>query len=94
LGKWDYENGRLSNLLTADGTYSSNSTKGNPSLQADILGDWREEVLWRTEDSSALRLYTTPYVTEHRFVSLMHDSVYRTGIAIQNVGYNHGAALR
>jgi len=88
IGEWDYENSRLSNLLTAEGTLSSNSTKGNAALQADILGDWREEVLWRTEDSSALRLYTTPYVTEHRFVTLMHDSVYRTGIAIQNVGYN------
>jgi len=88
IGKWDYVNSRMTNLLTASGTFSNNGTKGNPGLQADILGDWREEVIWRTEDSSALRLFSTPYVTEHRLVTLMHDSVYRTGIAIQNVGYN------
>jgi hypothetical protein len=88
IGKWDYENAQMVNLLTADGTYSNNGTKGNPALQADILGDWREEVLWRTEDSSALRLFTTPYVSEHRFVTLMHDPVYRLGVALQNVGYN------
>jgi hypothetical protein len=88
IDKWDYQNNQLVNLLTAHGTYSSNGTKGNPALQADILGDWREEVMWRTEDSSALRLYTTPYVTEHRLSTLMHDPVYRLGIAWQNIGYN------
>ncbi|HEY0605975.1 MAG TPA: hypothetical protein VGD58_23830 [Herpetosiphonaceae bacterium] len=88
IGKWDYQNNTLVNLLTADGTLSNNGTKGNPSLQADLFGDWREEVLWRTEDSTALRLYTTPYVTEHRFVTLMYDPVYRLGIAWQNIGYN------
>ena len=88
IGKWDYENNKMVNLLTANGTFSNNSTKGNPSLQADILGDWREEAIWRTEDSTALRIYTTTNVTEHRIYTLMHDPVYRLGIAWQNVGYN------
>ena len=88
IGKWDYQNTRMVNLLTATGTLSNNGTKGNPTLQADILGDWREEVIWRTEDSAALRLFATPYVTEHRLVTLMHDPVYRLGIAWQNIGYN------
>ncbi|ACZ42016.1 FG-GAP repeat protein [Thermobaculum terrenum ATCC BAA-798] len=88
IGKWDYEHEKMVNLLTAHGTYSNNGTKGNPSLQADIFGDWREEVIWRTEDSSALRIYTTPYPTEYRFVTLMQDPIYRLGIAWQNVGYN------
>ena len=88
IGKWDYENSQMTNLLTAAGTFSNNHTKGNPGLQADLLGDWREEVIWRTEDSSALRLFSTPFLTEHRFVTLMHDSAYRTGVAIENVGYN------
>ena len=33
------------NLLTATGTLTNNGTKGNPSLVADVLGDWREELL-------------------------------------------------
>ncbi|XEC95168.1 rhamnogalacturonan lyase [Paenibacillus tarimensis] len=86
--KWDYENNRTVNLLTATGTNSNNWTKGNPSLQADLFGDWREEVIWRTSDSNQLRIYTTTDVTQHRIFTLMHDPVYRLGIAWQNVAYN------
>ena len=88
IDKWDYENGRLINLLTPDGTRSNNHTKGNPCLQADILGDWREEVIWRTEDSTALRVYTTIDYTDERIHTLMHDSMYRLAIAWQNTAYN------
>lgn len=83
-----YNNGRISNVLTADGCASNNGTKANPCLQADILGDWREEVIWRTADNNALRIYTTTSLTEHRIYTLMHDPVYRLGIVWQNVAYN------
>jgi fibronectin type 3 domain-containing protein len=88
IGKWDPAAASTANLLTATGTLSNNGTKGNPSLQADLIGDWREEVLWRTEDSSALRLYATAAPTGHRFVTLMQDPIYRLGVAWQNSGYN------
>lgn len=88
IDKWDYENGRLVNILTADGTRSNNGTKGNPCLQADIFGDWREEVIWRTDDSTALRIYTTTDLTDHRIYTLMHDPNYRLAIGWQNVAYN------
>nr|WP_139365198.1 rhamnogalacturonan lyase [Litchfieldia alkalitelluris] len=88
IDKWDYENGKLVNLLTAEGTRSNNFTKGNPCLQADLFGDWREEVIFRTNDSSELRIYTTTDLTEHRIYTLMHDPVYRLGIAWQNTAYN------
>lgn len=88
IDDWNWETGKLDNLLIAEGTLSNNDTKGNPVLQADILGDWREEVIWRTDDSTALRLYATPHATEHRMPTLMHDPVYRLGVAWQNVGYN------
>nr|WP_279630137.1 S-layer homology domain-containing protein [Paenibacillus protaetiae] len=88
IDKWDAENNRLINLETFTGTYSNNDTKGNPALQADLLGDWREEVVVRTEDSSALRIYSTTDVTDKRIYTLMHDPVYRLGVAWQNTGYN------
>ncbi|WP_336771536.1 rhamnogalacturonan lyase family protein [Paenibacillus sp. MMO-58] len=88
IDKWDYENSSLVRLETFTGTYSNNGTKGNPSLQADLLGDWREEVVVRTEDSSALRIYTTTDVTDQKIRTLMHDPVYRLGVAWQNTGYN------
>lgn len=78
-----------STLLTGSGVSSCNSTKATPNLSADILGDWREEViLWDTSDSSKIRIYTTITPTTYRLFTLMHDPVYRLGIAWQNTAYN------
>ena len=88
ISKWDYENAQQVEILRAEGTRSNNDTKGNPGLQADLLGDWREELIFRTEDSSALRIFTTTDVTEHRLRTLMSDPQYRLAIAWQNVAYN------
>lgn len=88
IDRWNHASAELETLLTFDGTYSNNYTKGTPCLSADILGDWREEVLWRTEDSSALRIYATTHPTDHRIPTLMHDPQYRTSVAWQNAGYN------
>ena len=63
-------------------------TRFTPALSADILGDWREEVIWRTTDNKELRIYTTTIPTEHRLYTLMHDPQYRLAIAWQNVAYN------
>ncbi len=75
-------------VLVANGTLSNNGTKGNPSLVADIFGDWREELLLRTTDSSAIRIYLSSDVTNHKLYTFMHDTQYRTGIARQNTTYN------
>jgi hypothetical protein len=81
----DWKNGRL---LTAAGTRSNNGTKGNPSLVADVFGDWREELLVRTTDSSAIRMYLSTQVTDHKLYTLLHDKQYRAEVARQNVTYN------
>ena len=75
-------------LLRADGCASNNGTKATPCLQADLFGDWREEVVFRTADSRYLHIYTTTDYTTRRIHTLMHDPVYRMGIAWQNVAYN------
>ena len=88
ISKWDPVQGRAVPIFTATGTLSNNYTKGNPALQADLFGDWREELIYRTEDSTALRIYTTTDLTEHRLVTLMQDPLYRLDIVWQNVAYN------
>lgn len=76
-------------LLNASGVSSCNSTKKTPCLSADILGDWREEViLWTTADSSKIQIYTTTASTSNKLFTLMHDPVYRLGVAWQNAAYN------
>lgn len=59
-----------------------------PIIQADLLGDWREEVIFRSADSRELRLYATTDPTDFRYYTLMHDRMYRVAIAWQNVAYN------
>ncbi|WP_432104157.1 rhamnogalacturonan lyase [Streptomyces sp. bgisy091] len=75
-------------MLTLEGTRTNNDTKGNPSLVADVLGDWREEVLVPTADSSALRLYTPTDITDIKMYTLMHDTQYRAEVARQQTAYN------
>ncbi|MEU3103457.1 rhamnogalacturonan lyase [Streptomyces griseoflavus] len=75
-------------LLTGSGVASNNGTKATPVLSGDILGDWREEVVWRTGDNRALRIYSTPHDTDRRITTLLHDTLYRTALAWQNTAYN------
>jgi rhamnogalacturonan endolyase len=67
---------------------SNNGSKSTPSLVADIFGDWREEVIWRRSDNTALEIFTTIIPATNRLYTLMHDPQYRQAIAWQNSGYN------
>ena len=88
VSKWNWETEDTTPLLQAVGAASNNGTKSTPALSADILGDWREELILRAEDNSELRVYATPWETDIRLVTLMHDPVYRLAVAWQNTAYN------
>jgi rhamnogalacturonan endolyase len=88
IGKWDVRSSSIVRLLTADGAAANNGSKANPALTADLLGDWREEVIWRASDSASLRIYTTTIPATTRLYTLMHDPQYRLSVAWQNVAYN------
>ena len=85
--------GSLTRLLTpsttADGdAQTNNTTKANPCVTADILGDWREEILLRARDNQSLLLYSTSAPTTERIYTLMHDAQYRLAVAHENSAYN------
>jgi hypothetical protein len=75
-------------LLSATGCASNNGTKSTPTLTADLLGDWREEIIYRTSDNTALRVYTTTAVTARRIYTLMHDPTYRAQVSFEHSSYN------
>jgi rhamnogalacturonan endolyase len=83
-----YGTGGDTRLLTGSGVRSNNGTKSTPALSADILGDWREEVIWPTTDNRALRIYSTTDPTSISRPSLMQDRQYRVAVAWQNTAYN------
>jgi rhamnogalacturonan endolyase len=88
ITKWDWKSRTTKTLFTAAGCSSNNGSKSTPCLTADIFGDWREEVIWRTSDNTELRIYTTTIPATNRIYTLMHDPQYRLAIAWQNVAYN------
>lgn len=90
VSKWDYLAGK-SNVLFDAASYdcvSNNGTKSTPALSADLFGDWREEVMFRTRDGKELRIFTTTIPAKNRLFTFMHDPQYRQSIAWQNVAYN------
>ena len=88
VSKYQWTNHTIVDVVKFPGIKFNNGTKSNPCLCADILGDWREEVIARTPDSSELRIFVSPIPTDYRIHCLMEDIPYRLSTAAQNVGYN------
>lgn len=91
ISKYDGENRKIKKVQTFEDCTWINGSKRNPCLQGDIIGDWREEVIFRTKDNSALRIYVSTFPTDYKFHSFLQDPVYRISIANENVGYNQPA---
>jgi len=84
-------------VKTFTGTHTSNGTKRNALLQADLLGDWREEVILDSADNSEIRVYTTTIPTVHDgpgavpakgIPALTDNRQYRSALVWQHTGYN------
>ena len=95
IEKWDGEKAvplSLSNgqhIADMGHSASCNWTKATPCLQADLFGDWREElILWDSSDAAHLNIFTTNIPTTYAVPTLMHDNIYRLSICWQNTAYN------
>lgn len=91
ITKWNattQTTGRIATLYNLASIVANNSTKSNPSLMADVLGDWREEAIFPSADQTGLVVFTTPFATTQRMYTLMHDPNYRTAISWQQNSYN------
>jgi rhamnogalacturonan endolyase len=86
--KYDWNSGQCNMVKHFDGCKFNNWTKSNPCLSADIIGDWREEVLTRNDESTELRLYVSTIPTDYRINCLEEDIPYRLSVATENVAYN------
>jgi len=86
--KYDTYTDRVNAIFKAEGAHSINATKSVPCLQADIIGDWREELIFPTDDNKALRIYTTTEPTNLRIPELRSDSEYYNAVIWQNDAYN------
>ncbi|MGN0106938.1 MAG: bacterial Ig-like domain-containing protein, partial [Hominilimicola sp.] len=76
------------NIFTAEDCVGINPGGHAPVLQADLFGDWREELIYPTEDYSRLRVFSTTIPTNYKIKTLMHDPVYRSGVAAEQTATN------
>ena len=90
LSKFDNKDRKIKLLFNGSETLGlAGGHRDYPLLLADLLGDWREEIIMRSmRDSSKVYILSTPVTTPYRVYTLMHDQVYREAIAWQNTGYN------
>ena len=88
ISKWNGNGVDYFDLPGQEETGLNNGSKSNPVISADLFGDWREELVVRTADNKALRIYMTDIPTEYRFHTLMSDIVYRLSVLCENICYN------
>ncbi|GAA5171690.1 rhamnogalacturonan lyase [Viridibacterium curvum] len=88
ISKWNASSFSATTLVSATSAASNNGTKATPVLSADLFGDWREEVVWRSSDNKSLLIYSTTAPTTYKFTTLMHNPQYRVQVADQNAAYN------
>ncbi len=88
VSEYDYENQEVAVIFDADGCASNGGTKAVPCMSADLFGDWREEIVWKTSDEKSIRVYSTAIETPYKIPTLMHDCTYREAIATQSNHYN------
>ncbi len=79
---------KIDRIFTANGCGSNNSSKSVPCMTADLFGDWREELIMRTDDNSKLRIWCTTDTTKVLLTTLMHDMQYRAQNCCQQSSYN------
>lgn len=90
ITKWNWNTQSVDPILDSAefGCVKNNGTKSTPTISGDLLGDWREEVIWASQDKTELRLFTTTIPTERRIPTLLQDRQYRLALVWQNVAYN------
>ena len=62
-------------------------TTGSVQQVADLLGDWREEIV--TYADGELRIYSTTIPATDRRTTLMQDPLYRNDVTHRSMGYPH-----
>jgi len=93
LDKYDVSSDSFSRLVTfydIGPSSTCNGSKNTPNLSADILGDWREELILYTvsDDETYLGIYSSNIPTSYTEPTLMHDHTYRMAVCWQNTAYN------
>lgn len=84
-GAGSSSDGRQQSIVKWKGETLTSGIEGDILMIADMMGDWREEII--TALPGELRIYRTNIPARDRRVALMQDPVYRNYIAHRSMGY-------
>lgn len=80
VNKWNYNENITESLLNGYVYGAVTSWRNAPLLHGDIMGDWREEIIFQKSSHSEIQIYTTTIPTEHRLYTLVHNPGYRNSL--------------
>jgi len=85
VDKWNYTNQVVSRVLTAYSVSGGATANGRnvPMLYGDILGDWREELVYADYAHSNLVVFTTTSFTTNRLYTLAQNPAYRNCLTVK-----------
>jgi len=75
----------LNNKISDYAGGAAQNLAASPVGIADVLGDWREEII--ASFPGELRIYTTTIPAADRRVCLMQDRIYRADVRMNSMGY-------
>jgi hypothetical protein len=81
VDKWNYSSEVSERLFTAQGVRVN--SRNAPVLYGDLLGDWREEILYESSDFTELRLYSSTIPSDIRLYTLPHNPAYRNTLSVK-----------
>jgi hypothetical protein len=65
------------------------AAQSGPTLTGDILGDWREEVVYTNAGFSELIIFTTNVPSSTRLYTLAHNPAYRNAMTLKGYMQSH-----
>jgi autotransporter-associated beta strand protein len=77
IQKYDAATGNVNIILNFKTEGCESRTMNGATMICDLLGDWREEILYETADMKELRIYTTTIPSNNRIYTLMQNPGYR-----------------
>jgi hypothetical protein len=77
IDKWDPNSNSYYRIMTGYREGATEEARAAPLFYGDILGDWREEIIFEHWDGSELIILTTTDVTDTRLYTLAHNPLYR-----------------
>jgi rhamnogalacturonan endolyase len=87
--KWNPATLSNTRLLTGWNYGAVDTWRDAPPFYGDIIGDWREEIIFERSDHTALLIFTTTIPSNVRLYTLPHNPAYRNGMTVKGYLQSH-----